>query len=504
LIVPSPFRFSRRPALTFGIAGFLAIVTAISFFLMEIYQSQDPNYAPLLLLAVVIGTLFGGKKLGLVTVVLSALASAYFVLHSAHALLAQLPHTVLLAVLATIIWWAIAAATNAAEFLENARDELQQKNKALQAEDAARRTSEKLLRASEEKFRALSENSPAAIIIFQGDTIRYANVAASAISGYSSAELLQKNFWDLAHSDIRNLVRERGQTMQRGEPPFLRSELRIVTKTGEERWLDVAEGMFELDGSPAVVGLAFDITERKLAEEAVKATTEQLRALTLKLQSAREEEGQRIGREIHDEIGSAMTSLKWDLESLDQACGEIGAPAHSRKMPERIRAMLALIDDTSNTVRRISSELRPVVLDDLGLTAAIEWQVEQFTAHTGIVCVLDAAVESVEIDRERAVAVFRIIQEALTNVMRHSRATRVDITSREEEHDLVFSIKDNGRGISKVDKGPSSSLGLIGMQERAYLVGGTVVVDGSPENGTTVTIRVPVAGRDPGTEERAG
>ena len=501
MIVPSPFRFSRRPAMSLGIAAFLAVVTAISFFLMEIYQSQDPNYAPLLLLAVVIGTLFGGKKLGLVTVVLSALASGYFVLHSVNTVLAQLPHTILLAVLATIIWWAIAAEINAAESLASARDELQSKNEALQAENTARRTTEEQLRVSEAKFRALSENAPAAIIVFQRDTIRYANLAASAISGYSNAELLQKSFWELAHSEIRDLVREHGQAMQRGEPPILRSELRIVTKAGEERWLDVADGMFELDGSPAVVALAFDITERKLAEKALNATTEQLRALTVKLQSVREEEEQRIGREIHDEIGSAMTSLKWDLESLDLACGEIGGPAHSRKMPERIRAMLALIDDTSKTVRRISSELRPAILDDLGLTAAIEWQVEQFTGHTGIVCVYDSAVESVGIDRAKAVAVFRIIQEALTNVMRHSKATRVDIRAHEEDGDLIFSIKDNGRGISGADRRQSPSLGLIGMRERAYLVGGTVEIDGSAGSGTTVTVRIPTVGRGPHVEE---
>jgi K+-sensing histidine kinase KdpD len=133
LILPSPFRFSRRPAITFGIAAFLAIVTAISFFLMEVYHSQDPNYAPLLLLAVVVGTLFGGKKLGLLAVVLSTVASTYFVLHSANAVLAQLPHTVLLSVLETIIWWAIAAEIAAAEFLVSARDELQEKNEALRA-----------------------------------------------------------------------------------------------------------------------------------------------------------------------------------------------------------------------------------------------------------------------------------------------------------------------------------------------------------------------------------
>jgi len=492
LIVPGPFRSSRRPAISFAVAASLAVVTAVSLFLMEIYHTQDPNYAPLLLLAVVIGTWFGGKKVGLATVVACALVSAWFVLHTTSAGLEALPHTALLLVLATIIWWAIAAEMTTADSLMSARDELQRNNETLRAENAARRRTEEELRASEAKFRALSESAPAAIIILEGDRIRYANPAAEAISGLSNAELLQKSFWDLAHPDFRSRVREHVQAIQRGEPHFLR-DLRVMTSTGEERWLELADGKFELDGSPAVVGIAFDVTQRKLAEEALKRTTERLRALSMRLESVKEEEAQRIGRELHDEIGSAMTSLKWDLESLDKTCEEVG-PTLFRKMQERIRAMVALVDDTSDTVRRISAELRPAVLVDLGLTAAIEWLVEQLTAHAGISCELDAALELVDMSRETALAVFRIIQEALTNVMRHSKATRVNITAHEEDGVLVVSVKDNGRGIPEPESDTSSSLGLLGMRERAYLVGGTVHIEGSRGMGTTVTVKVPVAG----------
>jgi PAS domain S-box-containing protein len=361
---------------------------------------------------------------------------------------------------------------------------------------AERKRTEEELRVSEAKFRALSENAPAAIFIYQGNKIRYTNAEMEVISGYSRQELLEMNFWDTVHPDFRDAVREQGLARLRGEPLPTRYEFKIVTKGGEERWVDFTDGIFELDGKPAVIGMSWDITERKRAEEALKTTTEHLRALAVKVESVREEEGRRIGRELHDEIGSAMTGLKWDLEGLDKLCSETSGQIDCSALRERIKGMVALIDTTSSAVQKISSELRPAILDDLGLIPAIESQAQEFATRTGIICQFDASVESIDLDREKATAVFRIIQEALTNILRHSQATRVNIIIEKEDGELIVKIKDNGRGITEEQKARPSSLGLIGMQERARLLKGRIEIIGFPGKGTTLTLRVPISNQN--------
>jgi signal transduction histidine kinase len=156
--------------------------------------------------------------------------------------------------------------------------------------------------------------------------------------------------------------------------------------------------------------------------------------------------------------------------------------------------MIRLTDTTIGAVRRISAELRPSVLDDLGLVAAIEWQSEQFQARTGIICRCDCSLENLDLSREQSTAVFRILQEALTNILRHAQATSVDITTKAEAGEFVLAIIDNGRGISENEKSGSQSLGLLGMQERAHLIGGKINITGVEGEGTVITVRVPIPG----------
>jgi len=185
-------------------------------------------------------------------------------------------------------------------------------------------------------------------------------------------------------------------------------------------------------GQIAVYAIYRDITERKRAEERLRATSEQLRALSARLQSAREEEGTRIAREIHDELGSVLTSLRWDLERLDKTISAAADEAQLQTLREQIAAMMRLTDTIVSAVRRIAQELRPSVLDDLGLAAAIEWQAQQFQARTGIVCQCDCALENLALNQTQATAIFRIFQEALTNILRHAQATKVEITMKTE------------------------------------------------------------------------
>jgi signal transduction histidine kinase len=155
--------------------------------------------------------------------------------------------------------------------------------------------------------------------------------------------------------------------------------------------------------------------------------------------------------------------------------------------------MLRLIETTLSSVRRISSELRPSVLDDLGLAAAIEWQTEQFQARTGIICRCECSLENLDLSREQSTAVFRILQEALTNILRHAQATSVDIVMKAEAAELVLTIMDNGRGITENQRSGKQSLGLLGMQERAHLIGGQINIVGTEGQGTLITIRVPIS-----------
>jgi signal transduction histidine kinase len=156
--------------------------------------------------------------------------------------------------------------------------------------------------------------------------------------------------------------------------------------------------------------------------------------------------------------------------------------------------MMKLIDNTINVVRRIAAELRPSILDDLGLVEAIEWQAQKFQAQTGIVCRCDCSLEDVELSQDQSTAVFRIFQEALTNILRHAQATSVDITMRKENGELILTISDNGKGITEDEEAGRLSLGILGMRERAHLAGGRIDITGVKGKGTEVIVRVPISG----------
>lgn len=232
--------------------------------------------------------------------------------------------------------------------------------------------------------------------------------------------------------------------------------------------------------------------KRKQAEAEATASREQLRALTARLQEAREEEGARISREIHDELGAALTGLRWDIESLEEALARQEDDDLPPPLAEKIAGMYTLIDETINVVRRISAELRPAILDDLGLTAAIEWQAQQFEARTGIEYRVVERVEADRLSRESATATFRIFQEILTNVMRHAGATRIAIRMWAKGDRFFLEVEDDGRGIRKDELKNTRSLGLLGMRERAHLAGGTLEIVGRKGQGTTVIVSVPL------------
>lgn len=221
-------------------------------------------------------------------------------------------------------------------------------------------------------------------------------------------------------------------------------------------------------------------------------TTEQLRLLTAHLQSSREEERVRIAQEIHDEIGTLMTAIKMDLAFLSKEIAGKGGTRSPEKLCEEIGDTTKLVDNAIQTIHQIVLELRPAVLDHLGLRAALEWQIREFQKRTKIECRFDSNVDELHLDAERSTALFRILQETLTNVARHAQATHVEGSLQEQDHHLILTVHDNGTGISEEQISSTHRLGLLGMRERAHIFGGEVVLDGAPGEGTTVTVRIPV------------
>ena len=232
----------------------------------------------------------------------------------------------------------------------------------------------------------------------------------------------------------------------------------------------------------------------ELATDQLRSSREELRALSLHLQQVREHERSRISREIHDELGQALTAVKMDLAAIGSVPAAVDTAAMNRA--------LATVDHMLASVRRIASELRPQILDDLGLMAALEWQVDDFASRTGVACRLRSRGETIGVDAERSTALFRMFQETLTNIARHAGATRADVRLVVSRRTVQLDVRDNGCGV----RGSSSSragLGLLGMRERASAFGGSVAIESGPRSGapsgTRVRIRIPLA-----REQRAG
>src|SRR5215203_1301346 len=232
-------------------------------------------------------------------------------------------------------------------------------------------------------------------------------------------------------------------------------------------------------------GIQRDITDRRAAELEILRSRQELRDLTARLQLVREEERTCHARELHDELGQSLTSLKIDLAWLKPRVAGRAA------LSERVQSIIVRIDGAMDTVRRIATDLRPSVLDDLGLVAAVEWQAQEFERSTGVTVQLEVRANQRELNDVCATTTFRILQETLTNVARHAHATRVSIALHVDQEELKLEVRDNGRGISEGEITSPRSLGLVGSRERAIGCGGELVVRGVRNQGTLVSLRIP-------------
>ncbi len=241
------------------------------------------------------------------------------------------------------------------------------------------------------------------------------------------------------------------------------------------------------DLNDTIQAMLTEIGQRQQAETELEQIRDQLRALASHLLTIQEEQQKRISREIHDELGQAMTALRLDLGWLSS-----GLEQHQDAQRAKIERMIPLVSGTIKTIQRICAELRPGILDDLGLAAALEWLVQEFSTRTGLRCQLELEPEDLDVSPDLATTLFRICQESLTNVMRHARASQVKIRLQQEQEDIRLRIMDDGIGIAPGQAEHPMSLGLMGMRERVLPFNGQVSIQGGPGLGTEIRVRVPL------------
>jgi len=356
-----------------------------------------------------------------------------------------------------------------------------------------RKRAEVELLRSEIFLESIVENIPHMIFVKDARELRFVrfNKAGEELLGHTRQELIGKSDYDMFPKDEADFFTGADREVLRNCEVLDIPEEPILTKGKGLRYLHTKKIpiLDENDQPLYLLGISEDITERKRAENQLQRSFEHLRTLSQRLDVVREEERTRIARELHDELGVRMTCMKLDLARLLAMMRESLFPREN--MEEKIRSMNTEADSTIAEVQRLAAELRPGVLDDLGLVAAIEWQCQDFERRSGIRCLCEASFDQIKISPSRATAAFRICQEALTNVARHAKATFVRVLVKESGDDVLIEIQDNGQGIPAEKLNDAGSLGLLGMKERSMAIGGCLEIAGWPGKGTTVTLRLP-------------
>jgi PAS domain S-box-containing protein len=323
--------------------------------------------------------------------------------------------------------------------------------------------------------------------------VTYINPAAERLFGWSSAELLGRKMHDVTHyqhPDGRPFPADECAGLGVLQSGMVLSDYEDVFIRKDGTFFPVVYSSSPIKSGGGIVGLVVmfrDMTAQKQVEEALHRSREELRALAARLQAAHEEERTQLAREIHDELSGTLTALKMDLSLLpDRAAKDYNL------FLEKLSSMSGLIDRTLARVHTIVTELRPAVLDKFGLVAAIEWQTGEFQDHSGIACETHLPTEEIPLDPERSTAVFRILQEALTNVARHANANKVVVDLRSEAGSIILAVRDNGKGIDERLIYAPNSMGLLGMRERALSFGGTAEITALAGEGTLVSMRIPI------------
>jgi PAS domain S-box-containing protein len=287
-----------------------------------------------------------------------------------------------------------------------------------------------------------------------------------------------------AHREHVEQFGHTGETSRRmGDPRVLYG----VRANGVEFPIEASISQHSESGRRHFTVILRDVTERARADEALRRSREELRELSAAAHTAREQERRRVAQELHDELGQALTALKLDVAWM---LGHLSAG--SPTLADKLDAMQGQLDATVAATRRISSDLRPLMLDDLGLIPAAEWLAQNFSERTGIPCNLRIRPPDMELAEPHASALYRILQESLTNVARHAEANRVDIAIERIDGALKLTVRDDGRGFSTVEVRTQKTYGLLGLRERTVLLGGEANIASEPGRGTTIEVRIPL------------
>ncbi|MFL5746805.1 MAG: PAS domain S-box protein [Niastella sp.] len=349
------------------------------------------------------------------------------------------------------------------------------------------------LHEKEKNFRNISEQLPIPICVFsdKGET-RFVNNAFIDTFGYTKEDIPTRKEWlNKAYPDenYRNMViTAREQATKR---PALKTkttllcQFEVTCKDGSKKHIEfsISIGL----GNKNLYVVANDVTGKVKAEQDLKESHRQLRELSSYLENIREEERKHISREIHDELGQQLTLLKLDLMQMSKKLNP-----EEKEMIEKMKQADQLLAETMKSVRKIATQLRPSILDNLGLVSALEWQSREFEKNFGIHCVFESLLYEPQFSAKQSNALFRIYQEALTNVARHAGATRVDAVLSQEENRIVLEIRDDGKGFNPNEMAHKKTLGLKGMQERALMIDGDFQIESTPGKGTYILISIPI------------
>ena len=378
-------------------------------------------------------------------------------------------------------------AAQAATAIQNAQlfEQSQRYVAELEERIAERKRAESALRESEERYRELFENAKDAIYVHDLEgTYLSINRAAEKLSGYSREEIVGHNFKEFVAPEHVKYVRDSfwKKLAQQGETTY---EVDVIAKDGRRVPIEVSSrAIYENGMLVGVQGMARDVTERKLAQDA-------LQMFSRHLIEAQEDERRRIARELHDQIGQILTAVKMNLHAVQQFC-------HGSEAGTYVKDNIEAVDEALRLVRDLSVDLRPPILDDLGLTTALRWYVDRYTKRTGlnVDVVIELPDENERFSRELETACFRIAQEALTNVIRHAKATQVLVRLTRDGDVLILTVKDDGVGfdVERLRKRAprAATLGLVSMQERAHAAGGVIDIDSAPASGTEIRFSLPL------------
>jgi PAS domain S-box-containing protein len=364
-------------------------------------------------------------------------------------------------------------------------------------DNTERRNAENALRESEERYQRMTTNVPGMVFKLQRTAdgalrFLYVSQGALGVTGMEAAALTTgiDAFLDLLEPVDRDSVLASLDDSA--------SRLTTLNWAGRlhpkheamERWITLrAKPRVDDHDNTLWDGVIFDESQGRLAQLEIERSREELRSLSSHLQTVREEEKARIAREVHDELGATLTGLRIDLDWLIDHQDSVPEPAR-----QKYEGMLGLLQAAVAATRKIVTELRPSILDDLGLASALRWQIGEYQKQSDISFKLQTPEEDIRIDRDRALALFRIFQETITNVNKHAQATQVDVTLSQAGDALVMQIRDNGVGIAEGALRRPTSHGIRGMRERVQTLGGTVSISGEPGVGTTVIVTVPPPG----------